>query len=77
MANEQTWGVWECYAGDPTPKKSTRHWEGAQTDRLNFAHWENASDNPVADLRTDLVELQRRVRHESMLLLRRLLCRLQ
>lgn len=66
MANEQTWGVWECYAGDPTPKKSTRHWEGAQTDRLNFSHWENASDNPVADLRTDLVELQRRVRHESI-----------
>ena len=66
MANQQPWGVWEVYAADPRQQHVKRHWEGAQTDRLNAAHWENASDNPLLDLRTDLVELQRRVRHESI-----------
>jgi lambda family phage portal protein len=65
MSENLPWGVWDVIAADLT-QKTTRHWEGAQTDRLNAAHWENASDNPIGDLRTDLTELQRRVRHESI-----------
>jgi lambda family phage portal protein len=64
MTQQPPWGVWDVLAADLT--KTARHWESAQTDRLNAAHWENASDNPLGDLRTDLPELQRRVRHESI-----------
>jgi lambda family phage portal protein len=64
MSQQPPWGVWDVIAADLTRTK--RHWESAQTDRLNAAHWENASDNPLSDLRTDLPELQRRVRHESI-----------
>lgn len=64
MADQLPWGVWHVAAFEP--KQTARHWEAAQTDRLNYAHWENASDNPLLDLRTDLVELHRRVRHESI-----------
>lgn len=64
MSQQPPWGVWDVLATDLT--KTRRHWESAQTDRLNASHWENASDNPLNDLRTDLPELQRRVRHESI-----------
>jgi capsid protein len=65
MADQQPWGVWEVIAAAPD-RRTNRHWEAAQTDRLNWAHWNNASDDPLQDLRTDLVELHRRVRHESI-----------
>lgn len=64
MADQLPWGVWEVIAA--TPKQSARHWEAAQTDRLNYAHWQHASENVNLDLRTDLVELHRRVRHEAI-----------
>lgn len=66
MADQPTWGVWEVSAIEPKQRGTRRHWEAAQTDRLNYSHWEQASDNPLQDLRTDLVELHRRVRHESI-----------
>lgn len=65
MADQLPWGVWEVIAAAPKQRGTNRHWEAAQTDRLNYAHWQHASDNPNLDLRTDLVELHRRVRHES------------
>lgn len=64
MAKDLPWGVWQVAAFEP--KQTNRHWEAAQTDRLNYSHWQQASENPLVDLRTDLVELHRRVRHESI-----------
>ena len=65
MADQLPWGVWDVSAAAPE-RKTTRHWEGAQTDRLNQAHWQNASDNTASEFAVDLPELHRRVRHESI-----------
>jgi capsid protein len=65
MADQLPWGVWDVSAAAPE-RKTKRHWEGAQTDRLNQAHWQNASDNTGLDLAIDLPELHRRVRYESI-----------
>lgn len=59
-----------AYAFDfGTPKSGrdvSRAWEAAELNRLNQAHWQNVSDDILQDLRTDLPELQRRTRHESI-----------
>lgn len=65
MADQLPWGVWDVSSAAPE-RKTKRHWEGAQTDRLNQAHWQNASDNTAIEFAVDLPELQRRVRHESI-----------
>jgi lambda family phage portal protein len=44
----------------------SRAWEAAETTRLNSSHWQDVSDDILQDLRTDLLELQRRTRHESI-----------
>lgn len=44
-----------------------RLWDSAQTDRLNEAHWQYVSDQPINDdLTCDLQTLQRRSVHESI-----------
>jgi capsid protein len=66
----QPWGVWEVghhAAPRPTETRETaRAWEAAHSDRLNAAHWEMASTDTMSDMRTDLPELYRRARHESI-----------
>ncbi|MEM9367512.1 MAG: phage portal protein [Planctomycetota bacterium] len=52
---------------EPIPAGSTilRRWEGAQTDRLNEAHWAGATGLPIdADLAIDLPNLRARAAHE-------------
>jgi capsid protein len=73
MASKQSepgvpWGVWDVTAANliPEQKSTSRAWEAADTNRLNSAHWQNVSDDPLQDLRTDLPELQRRARHEAL-----------
>lgn len=70
MSDETPWGVWDVghYDATATPsnRRSSRAWEGAETNRLNEAHWADASVDTLASLRTDLPELYRRVRHESI-----------
>lgn len=59
-----------AYAFDFGPPKSgrdvSRAWEAAETNRLNSAHWSNVSDDLLGDFKTDLPEIQRRTRHESI-----------
>lgn len=50
----------------PNQRETARAWEAAETTRLNSAHWQNVSEDILGDLRTDLPELQRRTRHESI-----------
>jgi lambda family phage portal protein len=66
--------VGSCFASSASSSKHAesisgvaRLWESAQTDRLNEAHWQYVSDQPVNDdLSTDLHTLQRRSVHEAI-----------
>lgn len=46
--------------------KTSRAWEAADTTRHNEAHWSGASYDVLQSLESDLPELQRRTRHESI-----------
>lgn len=47
-------------------RSTSRSWEAAETTRLNESHWAGASTDVLQSLSTDLPELQRRTRHESI-----------
>lgn len=81
MNRPDPWGVVDCLPGAPTAipveypnrpaaaaaaGRSRRGWEAAVTDRLNYAHWENVSTQPINDdLIADLQTLQERARYEA------------
>jgi len=82
MANDASpWGQIDVFSGQgvgeitpydfpagkpPQHARANRAWEGADTTRLNASHWQNVSENVLGDMPTDLPELHRRTRHESI-----------
>jgi capsid protein len=75
--NESSRWVFDCLPGfaagfsvggiaENEIRNAARSWDAAETNRLNDAHWENASYDVLTDLAMDLPEIQRRTRHEAI-----------
>lgn len=56
-----------AHPGDSVYRGSRAHFEATETDRLNEAHWQNATDTPVNDvLSWQLATMRTRANHEAI-----------